>query len=249
MITFETKCYEKDWRLILTTPYLERQIEKCNRNFDFRHLIINNVENETTVRKFADKAVAKNIIDSYFLVSEYKNMVLDFFQIPENSFNGGYYYSISELTGIYCCKTDYLLHFAGDSRIERNNSNWINDAMELMKHRHDISIANPVWNFKYSEAKNESTEEDSQWFYSQGFSDQCYLIKTEEFRQPVYNYRHPDSDRYPKYGGELFEKRVDSYLRCLNKSRITAKNVSYIHQNIPKNRIKRFFQIMKWKLQ
>jgi hypothetical protein len=69
-----------------------------------------------------------------------------------------------------------------------------------------------------------------------GFSDQCYLIKTSDFKKSIYNEINTNSERYPKYGGELFEKRIDSYMRNNNLYRITSKEISYIHKNFPKKK-------------
>jgi len=247
IITFETKCYEKDWKLLLTTPYLESQIEACNIRFEKKHLIINNVDDPNKVRRYADKAISKGIIDSFFFVSDYADKVLEKYDIKMDSFKGGYVYSISELTGIYCCTTPYLLHFSGDARMNKNSSSWIPDAIELMESRNDILAANPVWNDRYSEAEAESSFQDDEWYYGVGFSDQCYLIKKQDLDRPVYGYTHPESERYPKYGGNLFEKRIDSFMRCEEKLRITSKKCTYIHKNIPRHPLKRFVYSLKWK--
>ena len=39
------------------------------------------------------------------------------------------------------------------------------------------------------------------------------LGKHHDFKAPIYNEANPVSERYPKYGGETFEKRVDSWIR------------------------------------
>ena len=108
---------------------------------------------------------------------------------------------------------------------------WITPAIDIFKLRNDIIVANPTWNFKYDEAKNESFDEIGDFYLGYGFSDQCFLIKTETFKHKIYNETHIDSQRYPSYGGELFEKRVDSFMRNHKLRRLTSKKVSYIHEN------------------
>lgn len=102
-----------------------------------------------------------------------------------------------------------------------------------MEQNPSIVVANPVWNFHYDEAKAEAECEsaDGRFYIGYGFSDQCYLINTEVFKDRIYGYHHPASDRYPSYGGELFEKRVDSFMRSLNKKRLVVKDVSYVSKN------------------
>jgi hypothetical protein len=62
-----------------------------------------------------------------------------------------------------------------------------------------------------------------------------YLVRTSDFKERIYNENNSLSERYPKYGGELFEKRVDAYMRNHDKYRITHNGISYISSNFPKN--------------
>ena len=57
-------------------------------------------------------------------------------------------------------------------------------------------------------------------------------MKTKSMQKMgIFNEQHPDSERYPVYGGELFEKRVDAYMRNHKLLRITSKHASYVHKN------------------
>lgn len=234
MISFETKCYENDWEFILKGTYLEKMIRNCGVTFANRTVIINNVEDPHLAAYHANKMVARGVIDSYHLVDHHAANVLEFFNIEESSFNGGYPYSIAELTGIYVCETPYLLHFSSDSFPDKDPAGWITEAIQIFNQREDIVVANPTWDYRFEHAEEESFDSIGNFYLGEGFSDQCYLIKTGVFRQPIYNEQHPASDRYPKYGGELFEKRVDSYMRNHRLLRITSKKTAYAHENFPK---------------
>ncbi|MDO9509768.1 MAG: hypothetical protein Q7J14_00605 [Candidatus Magasanikbacteria bacterium] len=246
MVTFETKVYEKDWRYILRGNYLDKMIKRCNYNFKVKTVFINNVKNKEKVIKYAEKKVKKGIIDSYYFVDDFSDLALEYFNIKKDSFKGGYYYSISELVSIYLCKTDYLLHFSSDSFIEDSNENWINKSIEIFKKRNDIVVANPVWNFDYKMAKKESFTEISDFYLGYGFSDQCYLIKIAVFKADIYNETNNLSNRYPEYGGELFEKRVDSFMRNNKLYRITSKYISYSHKNFSKSRYIRILNMISF---
>jgi hypothetical protein len=230
-VTFETKCYENDWRELLLNGRLEKMIEVCNYDFATRQLIINNVDDVKRVRKEADKLIRSGVIHNYYIADFYSKEVLDFFKIEKDSFNGGYYYSISELTGIYFCETDFLLHFSSDTILNKNDVNWIDAAMDTMLKDKAILVANPTWNNKFNEAKDESFKQADNWYYSQGFSDQCYLIAPRLFKKIDYNEKNKASERFPKRGGELFEKRVDAYMRNHDLFRITNMDVAYTHKN------------------
>lgn len=247
-ITFETKCYENDWPFLLQTTYLDEMIRRCSASFAHKQLIINNVNDINAVCYYADKKVKDGIIDAYYIAEDYAQEALDFFQIEKKSFGRGYYYSIAELVGLYLSRTSYHLHFSSDARMEKSaHFNWIKEAILLMEKHPEFVVANPTWNHKYKEAESESESKIDNFYIGYGFSDQCYLVKNELFRNPIYNEHNAYSDRYPSYGGELFEKRVDSYMRNHHLKRLTHKHVSYLHKNFPKNGLLR--QIRKWQLQ
>jgi len=234
MITFETKVYENDWKYILLGDYLNKMINNCGFQFEERVLFINNVKNINEVVKYAQRKIDDGIIDCFYIVEEYADKALEFFAIKKESFERGYYYSIAELVSIYLCKTEYLLHFSSDSFIREKETNWIKNAIEIFKERKDIIVANPTWNYNYKDANEESLFELGNFYVGYGFSDQCYLLKTKEFKNKIYNEKNTISERYPNYGGELFEKRVDSFMRNHGFYRITCKEMSYIHLNFPK---------------
>jgi hypothetical protein len=229
-VTFETKCYEQDWIHLLQTPRLENMIRYHLFQFKESILYINNVEDPDEVEFFAEKLVQDGILTSYVRVDQYAEEALDFFGISKDSFMGGYYYSISELVSIYLAKTEYVLHYSSDSILERPLV-WVSQALEKMDSDSRIKVANPTWNHCYGEAKYESLEEDANFYIGYGFSDQCYLIRTDDFRARIYQEKHPMSERYPAYGGELFEKRVDAWMRMHEYLRITYKHGSYLHRN------------------
>jgi len=229
-VTFETKCYEKDWEILLKTDRIEKMIEFNLFQFKEKILYINNVQDVREVSRHADKLVARDVLSSYVIVDDYSKEALNYFEVTKESFKGGYYYSISELVSIYLCNTEYLLHFSSDSILEKP-FNWIDLSILKLQEDERIKVANPVWNGNIFEAKQESNDEDKNFYIGFGFSDQCYLIRTNDFKNKIYNEKNPISERYPIYGGELFEKRVDAWMRNNHFKRITFKHGNYIHQN------------------
>jgi hypothetical protein len=234
-ITFATKCWESDWEAIVKNGGYQRKLLSFNNvPFDKKILIINNINNPKLVCNESDKLVTQGVIDEWYLVDDYKDIILKHFDLNEDSFNGGYYYSISELFSIYITKTDYLLFLASDSNIELNNdTEWINKGINIMENNPNVKCANPVWNHQYENAKIDCEgKEDEEWYYIQRFSDQCYLIPQQYFNQKIYKEKNYLSDIfYPKYGGECFEKRVFSHLKNNDLTTITNKHISYLHPN------------------
>jgi hypothetical protein len=245
-ITFETKCYENDWEYMLKTNYLDLMIKRCNINFEFKQLIINNVKNPEIVKKYAQKKIDKGIIDAFYIVDDYIDETLQFFDIRKDSFGKGYNYSCSELVGLYLSKTKYHLHFSSDAFLPKiSRSGWIKEACQMFDMDSNYVVANPCWDNEFATAISQSVKPNSGSFIvGYGFSDQCYLVRTADFRAPIYNFKHPDSERYPKYGGELFEKRVDSYMRTNQLLRLTHSKESYVHRNFPKSLILRKIMLL-----
>jgi hypothetical protein len=171
-------------------------------------------------------------------VHEHAQEALDFFQLSKEKLGKGYYYSIAELVSIYLTKTKYLLHFSSDAIPEKNIAfNWLQQGIHLLDTNSEVKVCNLTWNHRFHEAKNESLKEDAQFYYGYGFSDQMYLVRTADFRASIYEEINDASERYPKYGGELFEKRVDSWMRNHNHIRASFKQASYLHRNFTKNNL------------
>ncbi len=241
MVTFETKCYENDWEFILKGRLLERMITRCNYSFARRKVFINNVSDLPLVTTWAQKKVHEGVIDEFVVVEDHAEKALKFFEVTRESFTHGYYYSIAELVSIYLCTTPFLLHFSSDTILERNTSTWIADAITLFNRRSEFAVANPTWGRQFDMAKAESHEEDADWYIGYGFSDQCYLIRTDYFRKPVYN-ETTHAPQYLPMSGELFEKRANAYMHNHGLLRMTNKHVCHIHHNFSKNPIKRILR-------
>lgn len=237
-VTFETKCYEKDWEILIRTGRLEAMIRRNCFEFAERILYINNVADPDRVRYYAERLKMRGVISEHVLVDDYADEALAFFGLDRDSFKGGYYYSIQELVGIYRCRTDYLLHFSGDSVLDGSCS-WIDPALERLNGDPRVKVATCLWNHMAHEADQESLEQDSDFWLGYGFSDQCYLSRTSDLRQRIYHETHPASERFPAYGGELFEKRVDAWLRNNGYLRCVYKHGSYLHKNYPRNKLLR----------
>ena len=234
-ITFETKVWENDWEIILKTNRVHQMIERCNHSFSEKILYINNVSDLKAVCRAAYRLVAKQIITKSINVDEYAEQAMAFFSLSREKLGQGYYYSIAELVSIYLTSTEYLLHFSGDSIVSENTpKNWLSEGINTLQNNNNVKVFNLIWNKKYKEAARESQFEDKVNFYGDGFSDQMYLVRTAELKEHIYDHLHPDADRYPAYGGELFEKRIYSWLRVHNYLRATYKHGSYLHKNYPK---------------
>lgn len=223
-VTFATACWERDWRLILLDPRYLRMNQIENHHFPFAEklLIINNVKDVNQVLSCAANKVIRPII---------AQDVLSFFDLDKSDFNEWQYYNaLAPLNAIYHCKTDYLLYLTGDVFLPKP-VNWIPQAIRFMEKNRNIKVANLTWNYNYHEAKKESYRSTWNFYVSNnGFSDQMFLVRAADFRAPIYSEVRGDASHYPR--GDVFEKRVFSYMKNRGFERITYKKGSYIHENV-----------------
>ena len=231
-VTLETKCWEGDWRRILEGDRLRLLVERNDYLFSEAILMINNVTTPSVVSQHAERAIRQGWLTKYVLAEGHAAEALDFFSISRESLGIGYPYSISELAGIFLCRADFLLHYAGDC-LPAAASDWVSRSVQLMLQDARIKVCNLDWDQNHHEARTGAMEETDDFYIGRGFSDQCYLVRTEEFRRRIYNESHPASARYPRYGGELFEKRVDSWMQNHGHLRATFKHGHYLHKNWP----------------
>jgi hypothetical protein len=242
-VTFETKCWEDDWEFLLKTDRLATMVERSRFDFAKRSLFINNVSEPGKVAACAEKLVKAGVLTDFHLVRDHEAAALEFFGLSRASLASGYVYSVAELVSIYVCETEFLLHFSGDS-MPSAPVPWIGLALERFDADARVKVANLTWNHNYAEALEEAFAFDDEFCVGYGFSDQMYLVRASDFRTPaVYREQHEASARYPAYGGELFEKRVDSWMRNHDFHRLTYRHGSYVHRNFPRGRIARAVEL------
>lgn len=243
---FATTCWEKDWKLLLLHPdYLKvRQIENHGYCFNEKLLVINNVSDLDAVKKAADVKIREGVLTRYVVAEEIAETMLAFFGLKKSDFRMGldasqyegvtsdwiYYNALGPLAAIYSGETDYLLYLTGDVRLDRKLG-WVNPSIRMMEKNKNFKVANPVWNEQYKEAKSESYRKTWNFFVAnQGFSDQIFLVRRSDFKKPVYGEIRADSDHFPR--GDVFEKRIFSYMKNRGWERIIYRRGSYTHENV-----------------
>jgi hypothetical protein len=243
---FATTCWDRDWKDILLAPNYLSDLQIGNHLFDFqdRFLVINNVKDLSLVKKAADRWVSNGVLTRYVVVDDIVEEMLSFFSLKRSDFRLGsnaseygcvnpdwvYYNALGPLSAIFCADTDYLLYQTGDVFLDKKVS-WIKKAIRLMEKNRNIKVANLVWNNCYQEAKKESYRKSWNFYYADsGFSDQQFLVKLEDFRTPMYGEIREDSSHFPR--GDVFEKRVFSFMKNRGWERIVFRRGSYTHQNV-----------------
>lgn len=227
-ISFATSCWEKDWRTVLLAPDYLKTHQIGNHNYPFceKILIINNVLDEKAVIQAAKEKVDAGILSRFIMARD----VLADFGLQRTDFNDWQYYNaLPPLNAIFEAKGEYLLYLTGDVSLPRP-VNWLEKAVRYMEKKEKIKVANLTWNHNYQEAKKESFRRTWNFFVSKnGFSDQMFLVKTEDFKAPIYGEVRTDASHYPR--GDVWEKRVFSYMKNRGWERITFRRGAYLHED------------------
>ena len=227
-VSFFISIYEKSYEAILNNNYLNSVVEKFNYEFEDKIIIINNVNNYDEVVAYIQNNYSEW---KYFKIDEDSQNILKSFNLSREQIEIGYVYSIANYYGIYYCNSDYLLHVTEDCYLEHIDSKFMEESLKILNERDDIISAMPSWEKNMIGAKTECLEEIDNFYKCLTFTDQVYLIKMKEFKKDIYNFWHDDSNKYPKYGGESFDKRINSYMWSNNKYRIVHKNSYYNHDS------------------
>ena len=143
-IQFDTKVWEGDFRVVLQPHRMRAMIERNKHDFSRRLVMINNVDAMSGAVRRCKALVRSGIIDDFVVVDEHAQAVLDHFELDRNDFGIGYRYSIAELTALYLADSDLILHFAGDSMLDRDHD-WVPASIDLLARRPEVAVVNLVW--------------------------------------------------------------------------------------------------------
>ena len=230
-VTFETKTWQGDFRSVLDPRRMEQLIARNAHEFAARVVFVNNVDDPAAVMRRGRRLVSSGMLTDIVLVEEYATEALAHVGLSAADLSQGYVYSVAEIVGIYLCQTPFLLHFSSDSTLP-DRYEWVPSALDVLARDPRVAVANLVWNGATESVLEESRYDDGEFAYGYGFSDQMYLIRRDDFRDRIYNFDDPASSRYPTYGGPLFERRVDSWMRSTGRLRATSLAGTYVHENI-----------------
>lgn len=202
-VAFVTKTSLKDWPKFLSGAF-ERKYDSCGYDFDAKYLMLNNGIPEG-VNFSCDTIAVEPSIDE----------VLDFFKLTRDDFklNGydGLWYSIAELTAIYKIKAEYICYIQSDVLVTPPYD-WITPGLKYLD---EYSMVAPL-----SEV---NTRGDDMFC-----SDHAFLIRTEEYRKPIYNIPGYMKE-HPIYAGNYFEMMVSKYLHKTGRKRKIINEAWYEH--------------------
>lgn len=204
-VSFFTKTWEGDFARMLAGGF-QKKWQACGYDFDEVNILLNN-----QVARMAFPGADKSIC-----VADLESEVRSRYGNPD--FKGGDVYSLAELVACHLCDTEYLCYVQGDCLPARGD--WVTPAIEILESFPEIAVVSP-------------SSDVNTWHDAEGldrfFSDQAWLVRAKDFKDPHLMDGGPDIPEYPPHGGDSFEKKVAQWLRKNGKYRKILTNHRYEH--------------------
>jgi len=254
MITLNTTIWEGDFDQILDEK--SWFLNYKSNNVKEKTLIINNVRKESRDKLLSKiKNAQKNQNINIVYVDEYKEEAKRFFNLNIDESTPGYVYTIQYFVALLKCNQPYIFNVSSDCELFFKEE-YLNDSIEALQSNQKAITTTLPWSEDIRVSINEQNQmykyfgkpelELEKFYYSVGFSDQTFFGDVSKLRNVNYNTTHPNTEHFPAYGGNSFEKRLCSYFLNQHSYRLVYKKYHYIH-HVPKTRNKLFRIIRKIK--
>ena len=258
-LTLTSNCYEKTIDIVTDVEYAKKLFLYGLSDIDYRILLISNVRDRESAKEKCEILKEQKIIDDYIFSFDCSEDIQQTFHgcaretffrkttLREKmrallekkkikSIYDGIYYSISQIASIVTCPTKWLLFITEDVKLHpKALATWVESAIDVMNKKEEVLVANPIWNAQAYGAQQEALYEDEKFWYSERFSDQCFLVNTDKLKsfEGILSEKNKECEKvFPYYGGNCFERRICAYMKNHHLLRATYKYDYYIHKNI-----------------
>lgn len=225
-------CFERDYRHVLAPGFMRAKAKQFQFPFERVVVTLNNVTDTTAAVALAQEATRRGEIDEYIEVAAALPRALEKCGLALRDLGLVRHYMDFALVAVSFAAPHYLLYCCAEVDLV-TPFNWVSDAVEKLEADPRFFVANPSWASDPQGAKREAMRRDGDHWVGIGFSDQCFLADAGRLAAPIYHYKHEAGERYPMSDlGDIFEKRVDAYMRHHGLLRISDARVFYNHAGI-----------------
>lgn len=229
-VNLYVNCFERDYIKVLSPGFMAEKAAQFRYPFSRIVVSINNVRDAEDARRLAAKAVQRGEIDAYVEVEKLLPKALSVCGLKPKDLGIVRHYIDFALVAVVSAQPDYLLYCCAEVEMAEA-FDWVTPALRALEKNSQILVANPLWASDPGGMERESIRREGHHFLGRGFSDQCFLVDAGRLAKPIYGYKHPAGERYPMSDvGDIFEKRVDAYMRHNGLLRLTDPRASYIHR-------------------
>jgi len=204
--------FERTIDKVLTPGFFPGIEHQNRRRFTERILLVNNVEDPVGTRARAQRILDDGEVTSVHFVASHIDDVLVALGLSKVEFGRLLHLTDWAFVAPFVTRSSYMLHWDADVSLARP-VDWVGAAVELLDTEPAVfcATARPTW---WDPRKELIVGTRPGFALGYGFSDQMFLVRTDELRQPIYHERCPASARYPtSHICATFEQRLDSYMR------------------------------------
>lgn len=231
-VSLFVNCFERDYRQVLGVGFMKAKAGQFQFPFARVTVTLNNIADAALAVTLAKGAVERGEIDGYIEVAEALPQALEWCGLALRDLGLVRHYMDFALVAVTQAAPGYLLYCCAEVDLV-TPFDWVSDAVAKMESDPRILVANPCWASDPDGARRESVRRDGHYWLGHGFSDQCFLADACRLAAPIYRYKHEAGGRYPMSDlGDIFEKRLDAYMRHHNLLRISDSRVFYNHAGL-----------------
>ena len=223
--------FERTYTKVLSKGFFPSIEEQNQYRFSKKIALINNIQSRKDASIRADILIERGEIDAYYFVADYLDQALQKTGLNYEDLGRTQHYTDCALVTVTLSKSPWLLYWDAEISL-RKPVNWIDPAIKLMKNEPFVFVVNPNpdSNWIKDSVKNGTMEIKGDFALSYGFSDQVFLVRSNELSRPIYKEKCLASLRYPMaHIGSIFEMRVDAYMRTHRRLRATYISATYIN--------------------
>jgi hypothetical protein len=231
-VSLFVNCFERDYRQVLAQKFMRAKASQFR--FPFRRVVVtlNNVTDFENASALARACVQRGEIDEYIEVASALPQALERCGLKLQDLGLVRHYMDFALVAVASAAPGYILYCCAEVDLAAP-FDWVSDAVTKLEADPRILVANPSWASDPGGAQREAICRNGDHWLGVGFSDQCFLADAGRLASPIYHYKHEAGDRYPMSDlGDIFEKRVDAYMRHHNLLRLSDARVFYRHEGI-----------------
>jgi hypothetical protein len=220
--------FERSYRDVLQPGVFAGIVEENRFAFARRVALVNNVDNPEHVRELAQPLLDSGEIDELRFVADLLPEALRLTGLTEQDLGGRIrHYTDCSIAAVTMTGSPWLLYWDADLHLDEP-VDWITPSIDFMDSELRALVASPDW--VPSTLDQELIERRGAFAITRGFSDQLYLVRRADLARPVYHERCIARLRYPlAHIGDVFEARVDAYMRHNDLVRVIHTGARYTH--------------------
>lgn len=227
--TLVVNTFERSFRDVLNAHFFDGVEAQNLGRFSSIVVLLNNIEARDEANFLARALLASNRVDDVRWVEDELSMALSAVQLNIDELDPCRHYSDCCIVAPFVVHTRYLLYWDVDITL-RAPARWVDEGIALLESDSSIMVVSPT---PHRREMRQFARRVENVELTYGFSDQVFLARTDDLRQPVYGERCIASLRFPlSHVVATAEQRLDAWMRNHGRYRALIRNATYVHEGV-----------------